>query len=57
MQTTSKYVCSHKEIVDKTDIPWGSGLNVNDTEMTNSAWCKVIYVAVHLSFLTLEFTF
>ena len=24
MQTTSKYVCGHKEIVDKTDIPWGS---------------------------------
>jgi len=57
MQTTSKYVCSHKEIVDKTDIPWGSDLIVNDTQMTSSAWSKVICVAVHLSFLNLEFTF
>ena len=57
MQTTSKYVCGHKEIVDKTNIPWGSGLTVNNIQITSSAWCKVIYIAVHLSLLTLEFTF
>ena len=37
MRTTSKYVGGHKEIVDKTNIPWGSGLTVNDIQMTSSA--------------------
>ena len=57
MWTTSKYVCGHKEIVDKTDIPWGSGLTANNTQMTCLAWCKLIYFSVHLSLLTLEFMF
>ena len=57
MRTTSKYVCGHKEIVDKTDIPWGSGLTVNNAQMRCSAWCKLIYITVHLSLLTLKFMF
>lgn len=57
MQTTSKYVCNHRKIVEKTGIPWGSGLTVGDTQMTSSAWCKVICIAVHLSLLSLKFTF
>ena len=45
------------DIFDSEDTCWGSGISINGTAMSQSAWHKVLYVAVHLGLIDLNFTF
>ena len=57
MKTNEQYVCKYEqlhEIFDTSDSLWGCGKLVNGTI---SSWHKVLYVAVHISYLALRFYF
>lgn len=45
------------DILDSEDMCWGSGISVNGTAMSQSAWHKVLYVGVHRSLVDLNFAF
>ena len=45
------------DIFDSEDTCWGSSISINGTAMSQSAWHKVLYVAVHLWLIDLNFTF
>ena len=55
-----KYVQKFEVLVDILDSEVtcrGSGVSVNGTVMSQSAWHKILYVAVHLSLVDLNFAF
>lgn len=45
------------EGIDAESIPWGCGTVIKGVNMSNNAWCKLIYVGVHLGLLNLSFMF
>ena len=42
------------DILDSEDTCWGSGVSVNGTAMSQSAWHKVLYVGVHRNLVDLN---
>ena len=44
------------DIFDSEDSCWRSGISVNDMTMSQSTWHKVLYIAVHLCLIDLNFT-
>ena len=42
---------------DNEESCWGCGVSVNGTKMSQPEWHKILYVAVHLSLVDLDFTF
>ena len=60
LQINERYVRSFAEMVDLLDNNescWGCGVMVKRLKMLQSMWHKILYVAVHLGFLNLSFTF
>ncbi|MCY3928217.1 MAG: helicase-related protein [Acidobacteria bacterium] len=60
LQTNEKYVRTFgtlQSIFDNEESCWGCGVSVNGTKMSQPGWHKVLYVAVHLSLVDLDFTF
>ena len=43
------------DILDSEDTCWRSGISVNGTAMSQSAWHKILYVGVHRSLVDLNF--
>ena len=44
-------------IFDSDEACWGCGVNVEGIKMSQPSWHKILYVAVHLNFVDLDFTF
>ena len=57
MKACSQYVTKCLEFVDDESIPWGCDTVIKGVNMSNNAWCKLIYVGVHLGLLDLSFIF
>ena len=57
MKVCSQYVTKCLEFIDEESIPWGCGTVIKGVNMSNNAWCKLIYVGVHLGLLDLSFIF
>jgi len=57
MKVSTQYITSCLEHIDADSIPWGCGSVIKGVNMSNSAWCKLIYVGVHLDLLKLSFVF
>lgn len=57
MKVCSQYVIKCLDCVDAESIPWGCGTVIKGVNMSNNAWCKLIYVGVHLGLLDLSFIF
>lgn len=57
MKVSSQYITNCLEYVDADLIPWGCGMVIKGINMSNNAWCKLIYVGVHLGLIKLSFVF
>ena len=57
MRSTFVHLRFLTDVFDSEDTCWGSGISINGTAMSQSAWHKVLYVAVHLCLIDLNFTF
>lgn len=60
LQGNEQYVHTFEKlqtIFDEDNSCWGCGAIVDDIRMSQPAWHKILYVAVHLSFLDLSFIF
>ena len=57
MKVSSQYIIKCLECIDADSIPWGCGTVVKGVNMSSNAWCKLIYVCVHLGLFNLSFVF
>ena len=62
LQINERYVHSRSfaemvDLLDNNDSCWGCGAMVKGLRMSQYMWHKILYVAVHLGFLHLSFTF
>ena len=57
MKVSSQYITKCFESIDADSIPWGCGTVIKGVNMSSNAWCKLIYVGVHLGLLNLSFIF
>ena len=57
MKVSSQYIIKCLECIDVDSIPWGCGTVVKGVNMSSNAWCKLIYVCVHLGLFNLVFVF
>jgi len=60
LQKNERYVRSFTamvDLLDSNDPCWGCGVMVKGLKMSQSVWHKILYVAVHLGFINLSFTF
>jgi len=60
LASNEKYVRTFEiltDIFDCDDTCWRSGISINNTTMSQSAWHKLLYVAVHLHSIDLNFIF
>ena len=60
LKTNEKYVQKFgtlQSMFDNEESCWGCGVSVNGTKMSQPGWHKILYVAVYLSLVDLDFHF